>query len=120
MNLPPFFTDNTAGILTRRSTFTHHDRILYHLPMVITDSGSPALSSTATFTISVCVCQSTGRCPSSGMETLALSIGVSMQALLGISICLITVIGMIYGLQYEINLTKSQDIIIIIIIILHL
>ncbi|MCJ8745656.1 hypothetical protein PDJAM_G00132670 [Pangasius djambal] len=92
-NINPNFTirdnqDNTAGILTRRSTFTRRDRILYHLPVVITDSGSPALSSTTTFTISVCVCQSRGHCPSSGMEALALS----MQALLGLSICLITVI----------------------------
>ncbi|XP_058232806.1 cadherin-7 isoform X2 [Hemibagrus wyckioides] len=91
--LNPNFTirdnqDNTAGILTRRSTFTRHDRILYQLPVVITDSGSPPLSSTATFTISVCVCQSRGHCESSGMEALALS----MQALLGLSICFITVI----------------------------
>lgn len=100
-NDPPFFTDNTAGILTRRSTFTHRDWILYHLPVIITDNGSPPLSSTTTFTISVCVCQSRGHCPSSGMEALALSVG--MQALLGLSICLITVIGMIYELQYELN-----------------
>ncbi|XP_017309296.1 cadherin-7 isoform X2 [Ictalurus punctatus] len=94
-NINPNFTirdnqDNTAGILTRRSTFTHRDWILYHLPVIITDNGSPPLSSTTTFTISVCVCQSRGHCPSSGMEALALSVG--MQALLGLSICLITVI----------------------------
>ncbi|XP_046733657.1 cadherin-7 isoform X2 [Silurus meridionalis] len=86
--------DNTAGILTRRSTFTRRDQILYHLPVVITDSGSPALSSTITFTISVCVCHSRVHCPSSGIETLTLSLGVNMQALLGLSICLITIIAL--------------------------
>lgn len=72
--------------------------------MVITDSGSPALSSTTTFTISVCVCQSRGDCPSSGIEALALTMGVSLQALLGLSICFITIIGMIYKL----NMTKNK------------
>ncbi|XP_053343507.1 cadherin-7 [Clarias gariepinus] len=84
--------DNTAGILTRRSTFSRRDQILYYFPVVITDSGSPALSGTTTFTISVCVCYSGGHCPSSEMESLALSMGVSMQTLLGLSVCLVTVI----------------------------
>lgn len=104
INESPFFIDNTAGILTRRSTFTRHDRILYQLPVVITDSGSPPLSSTATFTISVCICQSRGHCESSGMEALALS----MQALLGLSISFITVIGKIYYLQCELDMTKNK------------
>ncbi|KAK2815047.1 hypothetical protein Q7C36_023313 [Tachysurus vachellii] len=84
--------DNTAGILTRRSTFTHHDHILYQLHVVITDSGSPALSSTATFTISVCVCQFRGHCQSSGTKALAISMGFNMQALLGLSVFFIIVI----------------------------
>ncbi|TTN99757.1 Cadherin-7 [Bagarius yarrelli] len=84
--------DNTADILTRRSTFTRQDRILYHLPVIITDSGSPALSGTVTFTITVCVCQSGGHCPSSGMKALILSMGSNMQALLGLLIYIITVI----------------------------
>ncbi|XP_062841408.1 cadherin-7 [Trichomycterus rosablanca] len=84
--------DNTAGILTRRSTFTRRDRKFYHLPVVITDSGSPALSSTTTLTISVCTCQPTGYCPSSGVEALALSMGLSLPTLLGLIMCLIIVI----------------------------
>uniref|UniRef100_A0A8C1UX45 Cadherin-12 n=1 Tax=Cyprinus carpio TaxID=7962 RepID=A0A8C1UX45_CYPCA len=78
--------DNTASILARRSTFTQHDRTHYHLPVVIRDSGSPILSSTTTLTIRVCACQPTGHCPSGGVEV---SLDVSMQILLGLSVCLI-------------------------------
>ncbi|KAL6462568.1 hypothetical protein MHYP_G00289900 [Metynnis hypsauchen] len=84
--------DNTASILTRRSTFTRRDRVLYHLPVVIMDSGSPALSSTSTLTISVCACQPAGHCPSGGVEALALYMGLSTQTLLGLSVCLIMLI----------------------------
>ncbi|XP_022049493.1 cadherin-7 [Acanthochromis polyacanthus] len=82
--------DNTAGIVARRSTFTRKDRTHYLLPVVVADSGSPALSSTSTLTISVCSCQPAGHCPSGGVEALALSMGLSMQTLLGILVCLVT------------------------------
>ncbi|KAM8731787.1 cadherin-7 [Acanthopagrus schlegelii] len=94
-NINPNFTirdnqDNTAGIVARRSTFTRKDRTQYLLPVVVTDSGSPALSSTNTLTISVCSCQPAGHCPSGGVEALALSMGVSLQTLLGLLVCLVT------------------------------
>ncbi|XP_041824854.1 cadherin-7-like isoform X2 [Melanotaenia boesemani] len=82
--------DNTAGIVARRSTFTRKDRTQYLLPVVVADSGSPALSSTNTLTISVCSCQPAGHCPTGGVEAFALSMGVSMQTLLGILVCLVT------------------------------
>lgn len=82
--------DNTAGIVARRSTFTRKDRTHYLLPVVVSDSGSPALSTTSTLTISVCSCQPAGHCPSSGVEALALSMGVSLQTLLGLLVSLVT------------------------------
>ncbi|XP_075936514.1 cadherin-7 [Anarhichas minor] len=82
--------DNTASIVARRSTFTRKDRTQYLLPVVVTDSGSPALSSTSTLTISVCSCQPAGHCPTGGVEALALSMGVSLQTLLGLVVCLVT------------------------------
>ncbi|XP_031607558.2 cadherin-7 [Oreochromis aureus] len=82
--------DNTAGIVARRSTFTRKDRTQYLLPVVVADSGSPALSSTSTLTISVCSCQPAGHCPTGGVQALALSMGVSLQTLLGILFCLVT------------------------------
>ncbi|XP_066502878.1 cadherin-7 isoform X2 [Hoplias malabaricus] len=84
--------DNTAGILTRRSMFSRRDRTLYHLPVVITDSGTPALSSTSTLTITVCACHPAGHCPTSGVEALALYMGLSTQTLLGLTVCLITLV----------------------------
>ncbi|KAM4718531.1 cadherin-7 [Anableps anableps] len=81
--------DNTAGIVARRSTFTRKDQTQYLLPVVVTDSGTPALSSTTTLTISVCSCFPAGHCPTGGVEALALS-GVSMQTLIGILVCLVT------------------------------
>ncbi|KAK2886639.1 cadherin-7 isoform X1 [Channa argus] len=82
--------DNTASIVARRSTFTRKDRTKYLLPVVVTDSGSPALTSTSTLTISVCSCQPAGHCPTGGVEALALSMGVSLQTLLGLLVCLVT------------------------------
>ncbi|XP_006795033.1 cadherin-7 [Neolamprologus brichardi] len=82
--------DNTAGIVARRSTFTRKDRTQYLLPVVVADSGSPVLSGTSTLTISVCSCQPAGHCPTGGVEALALSMGVSLQTLLGILFCLVT------------------------------
>ncbi|XP_067291203.1 cadherin-20 isoform X2 [Pseudorasbora parva] len=82
--------DNTASILARRSTFTHHDRTHYHLPVVIRDSGSPVLTHTATLTIRVCVCQPTGHCPAAGVQAQPLALDLSMQVLLGLSVCLVT------------------------------
>ncbi|XP_072234774.1 cadherin-18 [Leuresthes tenuis] len=86
--------DNTAGIVARRSTFTRKDRTQYLLPVVVTDSGSPALSSTSTLTISVCSCQPAGHCPTGGVEAFALSMGVSMQTLLGFLVCPVTLIAL--------------------------
>ncbi|XP_068160199.1 cadherin-20 isoform X2 [Antennarius striatus] len=82
--------DNTAGIVARRSTFTRKDRTQYLLPIVVTDSGSPALSSTSTLTIGVCSCHPAGHCPSGGVEALALYMGVSLQTFIGLAVCLVT------------------------------
>lgn len=86
-------SDNTAGIVARRSTFTHKDQTQYLLPVVVTDSGSPALSSTSTLTISVCSCQPPGHCPRGGVKAFALPMGVSLQTLLGLVVCLVTLTG---------------------------
>ncbi|KAJ8375052.1 hypothetical protein SKAU_G00056320 [Synaphobranchus kaupii] len=82
--------DNTASVLTRRSSFTRQDRTQYLLPVVITDSGSPALTSTATLTISVCSCRPAGHCPTGGVEAFALSMGLSVRTLIGILVSLLT------------------------------
>nr|XP_057915834.1 cadherin-7 [Doryrhamphus excisus] len=96
IHINPNFTirdnqDNTAGIVARRSTFTRKDRSRYLLPVVVSDGGSPALSSTTTLTISVCSCQPGGHCPTGGVEALALSMGVSVQTFVGLLVCLVLI-----------------------------
>ncbi|XP_018621325.2 cadherin-7 isoform X2 [Scleropages formosus] len=81
--------DNTASILTRRSSFTRQDRHQYLLPIVIADSGVPPLSSTTTLTIIVCSCHPTGHCPAGGVEAFALTMGLSIQTLIGVLVCLL-------------------------------
>ncbi|XP_036377797.1 cadherin-7 [Megalops cyprinoides] len=82
--------DNTASVLTRRSSFTRQDRTHYLLPILTADSGTPALTSTTTLTISVCSCHPAGHCPTGGVEAFALSMSLSIQTLIGILVCLLT------------------------------
>uniref|UniRef100_A0A3B5M8F2 Cadherin-12 n=1 Tax=Xiphophorus couchianus TaxID=32473 RepID=A0A3B5M8F2_9TELE len=100
--------DNTAGIVARRSTFTRKDQTQYLLPVVLTDSGTPALSSTTTLTIGVCSCLPAGHCPTAGVEALALS-GFSMQTLIGILVCLVTLTGKLMTKPAMLTLLREQE-----------
>lgn len=82
--------DNTASVLARRSSFRRQEQTHYHLPVVIRDSGTPVLSSTSTLSIRVCVCQPNDHCPSDGAQTHTLPLDISMQILLGLAVCCIT------------------------------
>lgn len=73
--------------MARRSFSHRQDQSQHLLPVVVTDSGTPALSSTSTLTISVCRCQPAGHCP------IAPPIGISLLTLLGLSACLFTLTG---------------------------
>ncbi|MBN3298486.1 CADH7 protein, partial [Amia calva] len=84
--------DNTAGVLTRRSSFSRKDRSFYYLPIVVADSGTPALTSTTTLTIKVCSCYPDGNCRSGGVEAFALSVGLSVKTLIAIASCLLIII----------------------------
>ncbi|KAJ3611148.1 hypothetical protein NHX12_021164 [Muraenolepis orangiensis] len=87
--------DNTASIVARRSSFSREERPHYLLPVVVSDSGVPPLSSTSVLTITVCRCEPLGHCPlgGAGVEALALSMGAGLQALLGVLVCLATLSG---------------------------
>ncbi|XP_073797427.1 cadherin-7-like isoform X2 [Danio rerio] len=52
--------NNTASLLTRRSGFRRVDQPLYLLPVLMVDSGHPALSSTHTLPVHVCECDEDG------------------------------------------------------------
>lgn len=84
--------DNTASILTKRGGFRRREQAVYRLPVLITDNGSPALSSTNTLSVRVCDCDSDGVELSCGAVAYTAT-GLSTGALLAILGCIITLLG---------------------------
>ncbi|XP_062356349.1 cadherin-8 isoform X4 [Cinclus cinclus] len=81
--------DNTLSILAKHSGFSRQKQEVYLLPIVISDSGTPPMSSTGTLTIRVCGCSSDGIVQSCNAEAYVLPIGLSMGALIAILACII-------------------------------
>ncbi|XP_035854138.1 cadherin-7 isoform X2 [Sander lucioperca] len=86
--------DNTASILTKRGGFRRREQAVYRLPVLIVDSGSPALSSTNTLSVRVCDCDSDGVALSCGAVAYTAT-GLSTGALLAILGCIITLLVMV-------------------------
>lgn len=89
-----YFADNTASVLTKRGGFRRREQPVYRLPVLIVDSGSPALSSTNTLSVRVCDCDSDGVALSCGAVAYTAT-GLSTGALLAILGCIITLLGKI-------------------------
>ncbi|XP_050984502.1 cadherin-7a [Labeo rohita] len=87
--------DNTASVLTKRSGFQRREQAMYRLPVLIVDSGTPALSSTNTLSIRVCDCDPDGTPQSCGTEAFMLSAGLSTGALVAILACIITLLVLV-------------------------
>ncbi|XP_062442910.1 cadherin-8 isoform X4 [Rhea pennata] len=81
--------DNTLSILAKHSGFSRQKQEVYLLPIIISDSGNPPMSSTSTLTIRVCGCSSDGIVQSCNAEAYVLPIGLSMGALIAILACII-------------------------------
>ncbi|XP_001364096.1 cadherin-8 [Monodelphis domestica] len=81
--------DNSLSILAKHSGFNRQKQEVYLLPIIISDSGNPPLSSTSTLTIRVCGCSSDGVVQSCNVEAYVLPIGLSMGALIAILACII-------------------------------
>ncbi|XP_028289948.1 cadherin-7-like [Gouania willdenowi] len=86
--------DNTASILTKRGGFKRREQPVYRLPVLILDSGNPALSSTNTLSVRVCECDSDGVALSCGAVAYTAT-GLSTGALLAILGCIITLLVMV-------------------------
>uniref|UniRef100_A0A8C4U089 Cadherin 8 n=1 Tax=Falco tinnunculus TaxID=100819 RepID=A0A8C4U089_FALTI len=82
-------TNNTLSILAKHSGFSRQKQEVYLLPIIISDSGNPPMSSTSTLTIRVCGCSSDGIVQSCNVEAYVLPIGLSMGALIAILACII-------------------------------
>ncbi|XP_057679932.1 cadherin-6-like [Corythoichthys intestinalis] len=79
--------DNTAWILTRRNGYSSLLKSVYHVPVVISDSGDPAQSSTSTLTVRVCTCDREGNMKLCNAEALTAKAGLSTGALVAILLC---------------------------------
>ncbi|KAM6409303.1 cadherin-5 [Rhynochetos jubatus] len=82
--------DNTANITVKYGQFNRELAKIHYLPVVISDNGDPELSSTNTLVISVCKCNEKG--DFTFCEERAKQVGVSIQALVAIFICIFTII----------------------------
>ncbi|XP_059848398.1 cadherin-8 [Hypanus sabinus] len=81
--------DNSVSILARHGAFNRQKQDVYLLPLIISDSGTPPMSSTNTLTIRVCGCSADGNVQSCNVEAFVLPIGLSMGALIAILACII-------------------------------
>ncbi|XP_005152221.1 cadherin-8 isoform X1 [Melopsittacus undulatus] len=81
--------DNTLSIMAKHSGFSRQKQEVYLLPIIISDTGNPPMSSTSTLTIRVCGCSSDGIVQSCNVEAYVLPIGLSMGALIAILACII-------------------------------
>lgn len=97
--LSSLFPDNTASIVSRRHEGFSQDRDqeFYSLVLVVADGGEPPLSSTATLSLRVCVCQrdTRGRVSNNVCQAHAFlsSAGLSTGAFVAILLCIVILLG---------------------------
>ncbi|XP_067856747.1 cadherin-22-like [Heptranchias perlo] len=87
--------ENTAGILTHRNGFNRQEQDIYFLPILVVDSGPPALSSTGTLTIRVCGCDSDGTIQSCSATAYVVSTVLSPGALIALLVCILILIVLV-------------------------
>ncbi|KAJ8010281.1 hypothetical protein DPEC_G00073390 [Dallia pectoralis] len=111
------FGNNTAGIVTLRSSFQQRSQEIYFLPVVIQDSGYPVQSSTGILTIRVCGCETDGSLVTCSAEARFLPVGLSTGALIAILLCvviLLVIVVLYMGLRRqkkkETLMTSKEDI----------
>uniref|UniRef100_A0A6I8RK16 Cadherin 11 n=1 Tax=Xenopus tropicalis TaxID=8364 RepID=A0A6I8RK16_XENTR len=81
--------DNTASIRVGRGVFSRQKQDLYLVPVVISDGGSPPMSSTNTLSVRICSCNSDGSQLSCNAEPQSLNAGLSTGALIAILACIV-------------------------------
>ncbi|KAL7386168.1 hypothetical protein ABVT39_004783 [Epinephelus coioides] len=100
--------DNTAGILTRRASYSLLHQSVYLVPVVITDGDYPMQSSTGTLTVRVCTCDREGNMELCNAEALSSSPGLSTGALIAILLCAIILL-MIVVLFTALKRQRKQE-----------
>lgn len=85
------FADNTANITVKYGQFDREQTKVHMLPVLISDNGRPSLTGTSTLAIAVCKCNEDGEF--TFCEGVAAQTGVSIQALVAIFLCILTITG---------------------------
>lgn len=88
-----FPADNTAAVHTQRMGFNRQEQDVYLLPILVVDSGPPALSSTGTLTIRICGCDSNGAIQSCNSTAYVVSATLSPGALIALLVCILILVG---------------------------
>lgn len=81
--------DNTANIRVKYGQFDRERAKVHLLPVLISDNGRPSLTSTNTLAVTVCKCNERGEF--TFCEEAAPQVGVSIQALVAIFLCILTI-----------------------------
>ncbi|XP_075684492.1 cadherin-19-like [Rhinoderma darwinii] len=106
--------DNTANILTAQDGYSSRDDPLFYLTVIISDNGTPSLSSTSTLTIKVCDCGIDNNTESCGKGGFLFNF-MNSGALIAISvfILLILVLALLVHVRCQKNHTilseKGED-----------
>ncbi|XP_043946184.1 cadherin-22 [Protopterus annectens] len=87
--------DNTAAIRIQRTGFNRREQDTFFLPILVVDSGPPALSSTETFTIRVCRCDNLGIIQSCNTTAYVMSATLSPGALIALLVCVLILIVLV-------------------------
>ncbi|KAJ6666038.1 hypothetical protein lerEdw1_000942 [Lerista edwardsae] len=100
--------DNTANVTVRNGLFNRELAKVHYLPIVISDNGVPRQSSTSTLTIQVCKCNENGE--PTFCEEAAKQVGVSLQALVAIFICILTILVIVLLITLRKRYTSKPNV----------
>ncbi|XP_037672148.1 cadherin-5 isoform X2 [Choloepus didactylus] len=81
--------DNTANITVKYGQFDRERAKVHFLPVLISDNGRPSLTGTSTLAVAVCKCDERGEF--TFCEEVGAHVGVSIQALVAIFLCILTI-----------------------------
>ncbi|NWQ93890.1 CAD22 protein, partial [Burhinus bistriatus] len=106
--------DNTAAVHTQRMGFNRQEQDVYLLPILVVDSGPPALSSTGTLTIRVCGCDSNGAIQSCNSTAYVVSATLSPGALIALLVCVLILVVLVLLIltlkrHHKSHLTSEDD-----------
>ncbi|NXN44685.1 CAD22 protein, partial [Rhinoptilus africanus] len=106
--------DNTAAVHTQRVGFNRQEQDVYLLPILVVDSGPPALSSTGTLTIRICGCDSNGAIQSCNSTAYVVSATLSPGALIALLVCILILVVLVLLIltlkrHHKSHLTSEDD-----------